>query len=129
MVVLVEEVEVHVNDDTEDEDEELDELLEDGVEDVVVVVVGMVLELVVELSVVETEEVVVGVVAADVVDGVELVVVDGVDVVVEELLERATYAATPATATTMITIRAKKTAAMPLEDVRNWMPPPFGLGI
>ena len=59
---------------------------------------------------------VVGVELTETVLEVDVGVVDEV-VVEEELLDRATYAATPATATTIITMTARKTGAIPRGDV------------
>ena len=113
--VLVEtvDVDVHVNDDIADEDDDV--VVED---ELVIVTVVLGLELVEVLGVVVTEAVVEGVEveleAAEVVVWVEL----GVEVVVvEELLERARYAAAPATATTTIITMARTIVAMPLDDV------------
>ena len=113
VLVETEEVDVHVNDDIAVEDDDVvveDELV------IAVVVLGVVLEVVVELGVVVSEVVTEGVEVEDV-DVVVWVEV-GVDVVDgEELLERARYAAAPATATTTIITTARTIVAMPLDEL------------
>jgi len=79
-------------------------------------------DVVVIISVLEGVEDVVSVIAVVGVELTETVLDVDVGVVVEvvveeELLDRATYAATPATATTIITMTARKTGAIPRGDV------------
>jgi hypothetical protein len=70
------------------------------------------------------------VVARLVVGAVDDVVVVGVEVVEgEDPPDKARYAAAPATATITTTTNARKTAAIPLDEVRNWTYTPFSVSI